>query len=79
MPKQDNAKEETAQPEEIPTAGAGSYPEQSPEPEQPSDPAPVPMNDALFIGDSRTVGLMEYSGISEADFFCSVGMSVFDT
>lgn len=33
---------------------------------------------ALFIGDSRTVGLMEYAKISNSDFFCTVGMSVFN-
>lgn len=36
------------------------------------------MEDALFIGDSRTVGLAEYAGIKGADFFASVGMSVYD-
>ena len=36
------------------------------------------MGDALFIGDSRTVGLMEYAGIDDADYFCTVGMSVYD-
>ena len=48
------------------------------EPEKPSEPANVSMDDALFIGDSRTVGLMEYSNIHGADFFCNVGMSVFN-
>ena len=38
----------------------------------------VSMKDALFIGDSRTVGLMEYSGIDGPDFFCNVGMSVYN-
>lgn len=37
----------------------------------------VSLADALFIGDSRTVGIMEYAGIQDADFFCNVGMSVF--
>lgn len=32
---------------------------------------------ALFIGDSRTVGLMEYGGMSGASYFCSTGMSVY--
>lgn len=32
--------------------------------------------DALFIGDSRTQDLCDYSGI-EADFFCSIGMNVY--
>lgn len=38
----------------------------------------ISMDDALFIGDSRTVGLMEYAGIDNADFFCTVGMSVYN-
>ena len=36
------------------------------------------MGDALFIGDSRTVGLREYAGIDGADYFCTVGMSVYN-
>ncbi len=35
-------------------------------------------NKSLFIGDSRTVGLMEYGGIKNSDFFCWVGMSVYN-
>ena len=38
----------------------------------------ISMDDALFIGDSRTVGLMEYAGIDDADYFCTVGMSVYN-
>lgn len=34
--------------------------------------------DALFIGDSRTVGLYEYGHIEGADFFASSGMSAYD-
>ena len=33
--------------------------------------------DSLFIGDSRTVGLRDYGGLSGADFFASTGMSVY--
>lgn len=33
--------------------------------------------DALFIGDSRTVGIMEYGNINNATFFATSGMSVF--
>ena len=33
--------------------------------------------DALFIGDSRTVGLKEYGQIEGADFFCTTGMNVY--
>lgn len=36
------------------------------------------MDDSLFIGDSRTVGLMEYADINGADYFCTVGMSVYN-
>lgn len=38
----------------------------------------VKMDDALFIGDSRTLGLCEYAGIKGADFFSNVGMSVYN-
>lgn len=35
-------------------------------------------DDALFIGDSRTVGLSQYGRLGEADYFANVGMSVFN-
>lgn len=38
----------------------------------------IDLKKTLFIGDSRTVGLCEYGGIGDADFFCSTGMSVYD-
>ncbi len=51
----------------------------APETEKPPvRPEDVSMDDALFIGDSRTVGIMEYAGISDADFFCDVGMSIYN-
>ncbi|WP_295215905.1 GDSL-type esterase/lipase family protein [Ruminococcus sp.] len=34
-------------------------------------------DDALFIGDSRTEGLALYGDLSNADYFTSVGMSIF--
>lgn len=34
-------------------------------------------DDALFIGDSRTEGLALYGNLSNADYFTSVGMSIF--
>ncbi len=34
-------------------------------------------DDALFIGDSRTVGIKEYGTLKNADYFCSVGMSAY--
>lgn len=60
------------------------------EPSQTNTDAPAPadtaaakeenisMGDALFIGDSRTVGLMEYAQMADADFFANTGMSVFN-
>ncbi len=49
-----------------------------PEPPAPSEPVePLSMDDALFIGDSRVTGLMEYSGLN-ADFFTCEGMSVYN-
>lgn len=50
--------------------------------EQPQEvTAPVkpenPFAGALFIGDSRTVGIGKYAGIKDADFFASTGMSVY--
>ena len=57
------------------------------EPEPPADVPPAPptigavaegyFDDALFIGDSRTVGLAEYGGLDGASFFANVGMSVY--
>ena len=45
--------------------------------ESPKVPREDYFNDTLFIGDSRTVGLMEYGQIKGADFFASSGMSVY--
>lgn len=36
------------------------------------------MENALFIGDSRTVGLSEYASLPGATFFSRVGMTVFE-
>lgn len=35
-------------------------------------------DDALFIGDSRTVGIAEYSDLKNATFFADTGMSVYN-
>lgn len=32
--------------------------------------------DAIFIGDSRTLGISDYAGLDEADFYCDSGMTV---
>lgn len=38
----------------------------------------VSMADALFIGDSRTLGIKQYSGMDEAAYFARPGMSVYN-
>lgn len=53
--------------------------EETTEPEKPA-PAfvhsdPSYFDDALFIGDSRTVGIYEYGSLKNADYFCSVGLA----
>lgn len=35
-------------------------------------------DDAVFIGDSRTVGLHDYGGLDHATFFATVGLNVYD-
>lgn len=35
-------------------------------------------DDAVFIGDSRTDGLMTYGNLKQADFYASVGLSIYD-
>ena len=34
-------------------------------------------DDALFIGDSRTVGLKDYGTLKNADYFCSIGLAAY--
>ena len=34
-------------------------------------------DDAIFIGDSRTVGIYHYGNLKNADFFCDVGLSAY--
>lgn len=55
-------------------------------PETPTMPPPEPpvygedetyFDDALFIGDSRTVGLRDMARLGNADYFCKVGMNVY--
>jgi hypothetical protein len=35
-------------------------------------------SDACFIGDSRTVGLSKYAGITNATFLCATSLTIFD-
>ncbi len=34
-------------------------------------------NDAVFLGDSRTLGISDYAGFDGADFFCDNGMTIY--
>lgn len=52
--------------------------EANPSTEQQKTVESVTMKDTLFIGDSRTVGLSEYGNLTDADFFCSTGLNVYD-
>ena len=55
--------------------------------ETPTEPAPTQnifvqsgteyFDDALFIGDSRTVGLKDYGTLKNADYFCDIGLSAY--
>jgi lysophospholipase L1-like esterase len=59
----------------IPQADASKPAEKPAEPAEEPD-GPEVLADSLFIGDSRTVGLQEYGGIT-SHFFANVGMSTY--
>lgn len=81
-----------AEPEERPKASRPSEAQTQTQPQteptdvdepgtKPTQPEPVGedwYSDVLFIGDSRTVGLRDYARQGDADYFCKVGMSMFD-
>ncbi len=67
---------------------AGTMPETTPESVPETTPESVPetepvvidetwFDDALFVGDSRTVGMRDIARLGKADYFCDVGMTVF--
>lgn len=69
--------------------GDNKEPEQPEQPKEPENKIPSPedaqfttadasyFSDALFIGDSRTIGLKEYGQIEGADFFATTGMNAY--
>lgn len=62
------------------TAGGASQPESettiaAPEPDIFVESDLSYFDDALFIGDSRTVGIKEYGDFDRSDFFCSEGLA----
>lgn len=71
---------ETPPAAEPPPAEIPEEPVPSEIPEEPQGPVKPenPFEGALFVGDSRTVGIGKYAGITEADFFASTGMSVYN-
>ena len=46
-----------------PTKPVETKPAETKAPKPSKDPTPVSLNDTLFVGDSRTVGIREYSGL----------------
>lgn len=64
--------------EDEPFPSKDTYAENETEKSEEKEITPANLSNALFIGDSRTVGIMEYANLSEADFFCNTGMSVFN-
>ncbi len=70
----------TVTPTSKPTAKPTTKPTTKPTASGTTDALPdankkVSFPDTLFIGDSRTVGLKEYGKLSDATFFCGVGLS----
>ncbi len=67
---------------ETQTAPPATQPQATQKPSEPQKleevKGDIVTQDALFIGDSRTVGIAEYANIKGADFFCDVGMSVYN-
>lgn len=82
----DPASAEESAPADIVITPEGSAPETSePEASEAETDVPLPFtevdvgyfDDALFIGDSRTEGIREYSDLQNAAFFADRGLSVF--
>lgn len=85
-PETETAPETPVLPETPEDAAAEPDPAEEPAPEDDAAQAPPEtepltaeelFSTTLFIGDSRTVGLQEYGGMTGATFFSDVGMSVF--
>ena len=89
VPQAETIAEETAE-TDIPTTENAEQPAEETPPETtasvPETTQPVTeavfaesdddyFDDALFIGDSRTVGISEYGTLKNADYFCSVGLA----
>lgn len=60
-----------------PVSPEGLHPVQKPQPPEFVQVDESYFQDALFIGDSRTVGLARHGGLGEADVFADEGLTVF--
>ena len=68
-----------------PAAAVTAAPEETAEPTSTPEPTPLQFttvdasyfDDALFIGDSRTVGIAEYGSLKNATYFADVGLNVY--
>ena len=68
-----------------PAAAVTAAPEETAEPTPTPEPTPLQFttvdasyfDDALFIGDSRTVGIAEYGSLKNATYFADVGLNVY--
>ena len=85
--------EPTPEPEPAPVPEPEPVPVPEPEPQPQPEPGPAPVpepdsrftqvdasyfDDAVFIGDSRTVGMYEYGGLEETStFYASTGLTVY--
>lgn len=70
----------SAEPEETKLTELSTQPTQSTQTEPTGVELPQwkPLEKVLFIGDSRTCGLRDHARLEGADYFCEVGMTVFN-
>lgn len=74
----DQTVEAAGQPGEGGNGDAAGTAEEPPKPKEFVEVGDDYFVDALFIGDSRTVGLRDYGHMDNASFFASVGLTVYD-
>lgn len=75
--------ESVTAPEKMPGTESVTAPEETEEklPSKPKEFTAVErgyLDDAVFIGDSRTVGLHDYGGLDKSVFYATVGLNVYD-
>ena len=66
----------SAAPTQTPTAAPTATPSAPPKSTAASGTGQEDFSDAVFIGDSRTVGLQQNGGLANAKFFCGTGLNV---